>query len=204
MKAVIFNPPQGNPKVDKLVDYIYRLSKVTVEVISWSKEPEWLTHLGKQNESFRHVAQTIKDDFIWLEPDSIPLVEDWLEQLKERWEERDNGIIGLLSTDFQSPHDMCGGIGVFKPNIRSVVPQGLMTHGFDGWLTQFQINEIERTGLIQHSYGIYNHGGNIQRYHIFPEDNWMLRETSVIFHADKKQSLITEYDTPEQEERLTP
>lgn len=203
MKAVIFNPPQGNPKVDRLVDYVYRLSKVTVEVISWSKEPEWLTHLGKQNESFRHVAHTIKEDFIWLEPDSIPLTEDWFEELKERWNEREEGISGLLSTDFQSPHDMCGGIGVFSPNVRSIVPQGLMTHGFDGWLTQFQIERIERTGLIQHSYGMYNNHG-VERYHVFPEDNWMLRETSVIFHSDKQQSLITEYDTPEQEERLTP
>jgi hypothetical protein len=203
MKAVIFKPPQGNPKIDRLVDYVYRLSKVTVEVISWSKEPEWLTHLGKQNESFRHVASVIKEDFIWLEPDSIPLTEDWFEELKERWNEKDEGIAGLLSTDFQSPHDMCGGIGVFSPNVKSLVPQGLMTHGFDGWLTQFQIERIERTGIIQHSYGMYNNHG-VERYHIFPEDNWMLRETSVIFHSDKEQSLITQHDTPEQEERLTP
>ena len=203
MKAVIFKPPQGNPKIERLVDYVYRLSKITVEVIGWSKEPDWLTHLGKQNESFRYVAQHIKDDFIWLEPDSIPLVEDWFEQLKERWDEKDKGISGLISTDFQSPHDMCGGIGVFSPNVKSLVPQGLMTHGFDGWLTQFQSERIERTGLIQHSYGMYNNH-HVQRYHIFPEDNWMLRETSVIFHSDKEQSLITEYDTPEQEEILEP
>lgn len=203
MKAVIFNPPHKNPKVDRLVDYVYRLSKVTVEVISWNTEPAWLTHLGKQNESFRHVAKTIKDDFIWLEPDSIPLTEDWFEELKERWQERDKNIYGVLSTDFQSPHDMCGGIGMFSPSVKSIVPQGLMTHGFDGWLTQFQSNNIERTGLIQHSYAMYNNHG-LQRYHVFPEDNWMLRETSVIFHSDKEQSLITQYDTPEQEEILTP
>jgi hypothetical protein len=205
MKAVIFKPPQGNPKVDRLVDYIYRLSKVTVEIVSWSKEPEWLPHVGKQNESFRHTAKTIDEDFVWLEPDSIPLVEDWLEQLKERWSEREKGIEGLLSTDFQSPYDMCGGIGVYTKNVKGLVPQGCVTHGFDGWLTQFQQNKIERTGLIQHSYGYYHkHKDLVERYHHFPEDNWMLREYSVIFHADKEQSIITEYDTPEKEERLTP
>jgi hypothetical protein len=202
MKAVIFKPPQGNPKVDRLVDYIYRLSKVTVEVVSWNKEPDWLSHLGKQNESFRHTAEVIGEDFFWLEPDSIPLTEDWLEQIKERWAEKDKSVAGMLSTDFQSPNDMCGGIGVFSKSIKALVPKGLMTHGFDGWLTQFQKDKLEFTGLIQHSYGMYNHHG-VDRYHKFPEDNWMLREYSVIFHADKEQSIITEYDTPEQEEKLT-
>lgn len=203
MKAVIFKPPQGNQKIDRLIDYIYRLSKVTVEVISWKKEPEWLTHLGKQNESFRYTAEKLKEDFIWLEPDSIPLTEDWFDQLQEIWKEKEASTLGILSTDFQSPHDMCGGIGVFSPRVSGIVPKGLMTHGFDGWLTQFQSDRIERTGYIQHSYGMYNKD-KIERYHRFPEDNWMLRETSVIFHSDKEQDIITEYDTKDEEEILEP
>jgi hypothetical protein len=203
MKVAIFNPPQGNPKVDRLVDYVHRLSKVNVEVLSWPKEPNWLTHLGKQNESLRYTAEQLREDFVWLEPDSIPLTEDWLEQLVERWNEKDKKTQGIISTDFQSPQDMCGGIGVFTKYIKDLVPKGLMTHGFDGWITQFEHDRIERTGLIQHSYAMYNHHG-VHRYHRFPEDNWMLRETSVIFHADKDQTLITQYDTPEQEEVLEP
>lgn len=198
MKVVIFKPPQGNPKIDRLVDYVYRLSKVTVDIITWNNEPEWLTHLGKQNESFRYTAEKLKEDFIWLEPDSIPLTEDWVEQLKERWNEREQGVLGLLSTDFQTPHDLCGGIGVFSHRVYGLVPKGLMTHGFDGWLTQFQSDRIERTGYIQHSYGMYNNH-HVERYHSFPQDSWMLRETSVIFHSDKNQDLITEYDKPEEE-----
>jgi hypothetical protein len=200
MKAVIFKPPQGNPKVDRLVDYIYRLSKVTVEVISWSKEPEWLNLIGRRNESFRHVANKINETFVWLEPDSIPLTEDWLEELKERWEERDKAIIGLLSTDFHTPNAR---IGVYSPAIRGLIPQGLMTHNFDQYIKEFREHRIERTGLIQHSYGMFDDKFNLIP-HKFPQDNWMLRETSVIFHSDKNQDIITQYDTPEQEERLTP
>ncbi len=194
MKAVIFKPPQGNPKVDRLVDYVYRLSKVNVEVITWKKEPEWLSHLGKQNESFRYTAEVIDGDFFWLEPDSIPLTEDWFERVKDRWNKKGDKTNGLLSTDFQSPYDWCGGIGCFTKHIKSLVPKGLMTHGFDGWITQFQREKIEFTGLIQHSYGIYGHHG-VQKYHKFPEDDWMIREYSVIFHADKEQSLITKYES---------
>jgi len=192
MKVVIFKPPKDNPKIDNIVDYVYKLSKVNVEVVSWNKEPDWLTHLGKQNESFRYTASVIDDDFIWLEPDSIPLKEDWVEQLKDRWSRKKEKTHGILSTDFQSPSDMCGGIGCFTKNVHSLVPKGLMTQGFDGWLTTFKQEYIERTGLIQHSYAMYNHHG-VQRYHTFPEDSWMLRETSVIFHSDKNQTLISEY-----------
>lgn len=203
MKAVIFNPPQRDNKIERLVDYIYRLSKVTVEVIDIAKDKTWLNLFGKQNESFRYVASKVSSPFVLLESDSIPLTEDWLDELNERWNECEKGTIALVSTDFQSPHNMSSRIGVYSPTIHSHIPQGLMTHRFDNYITEFRDTYIERTGLIQQSNGFYNDRGNL-KIHKFPEDNWILRETSVIFHSDKEQSLITQYDTPEQEEILTP
>jgi hypothetical protein len=204
MKAVIFNPQQGNPKIERLIDYIYRLSKVTVEVISWKKDIHWLNEIGNKNESFRYTADKIKEDFIWLEPDSIPLTEDWFDELKERWNEKDQGIIGLISTDFQSPFDLSCSVGVYSNKIRNSIPQGFQGVYFDSWLSNPESDKVERTGLIQHSYAVYNNKGEIVRNYSFPNDNWILRETSVIFHSDKEQSLITDYDTPEKEEILTP
>ena len=203
MKAVIFNPPQGDNKIERLVNYIYKLSKVTVEVIDIAKDKTWLNLFGKQNEAFRYITTKITGPFVLLESDSIPLTEDWLDELNERWKECEKGTVALLSTDFQSPHNMSCRVGVYTPAIRGLIPEGLMTHRFDNYLIEFCEMRIERTGLIQQSDGFYDEKG-ILKPHKFPEDNWILRDTSVIFHSDKEQGIITDYETPEQEEILEP
>lgn len=201
MKPVIFNDKKNitEDKIDNLVKYIYDLSRVNVEVVTWNKIPTWLNDVGQYNDCFRYVAGTLKEDFVWLEYDSIPTDESWLEELKEMWNSvKDSPIQGLMSPDIQSPFDMSCPIGVYKSKVRDIVPQGMMQYTFDQWLSEFQNEQIERTGLIQHLEGLYSKDGN-NRNLLFPRDSWMLRECSIIFHSDKDQSLITDYYNPEYE-----
>jgi hypothetical protein len=199
MKAVIYKPRKDDPRIQRLVDHIKAISKVEVEVIEGGKDPDWLPHLGRQNESFRTTALKLKEDFVWLEPDSIPLCESWFEELKERWGDRGEGIIALMSTDYHTPFDLIGGIGIYSPKVAGRVPTNLLTHGFDGWIADLHRDSVERTGLIQHSYGAYDRHGTAKP-HGFPRDSFMLRETSVIFHADKGQTLIDWHENEQTED----
>jgi len=200
MRPIIFNDQSQTAKINNLIEYINKLSKVDVEVIDWKKAPTYLNSLGQYNEKFRYAGYLLKEDFVWLEYDSIPVDESWLEALKETWDLiKDSPIQGLMSPDFQSPWNMSCPIGVYKKTIRDMVPQGMMQYTFHSWLSEFQNQRIERTALIQHTDGVYSKDGNV-RNHLFPRDNWMLRETSVIFSSDKDQSLITDYYNPEYDE----
>jgi hypothetical protein len=190
MKAAIFHPPSNPPSTQRLVDYIKDLAGVDVEVITWPKDPTWMKYPTLQNEAFRHTCAKMKEPFVWLEQDSIPLCADWLDQLQARWEKKAEKTLGIISTDYQSPFDMCGGIGIYDPRVRGLIPQGLLQEGFDGWLTRMKGAFLERTGLLQHSYAFYKKNNDIESRHEFPRDNWILRETSVIFHSDKNQTLI--------------
>ena len=189
MLPVLFNPPSNPPSTQKLVDHIQRLSGVKVKVMTWDADPLWLERPGLQNEAFRYVARTVKEPFLWLEQDSIPLTKDWLTKIKDRWEECSADTMCLISTDRQTPHDLMGGIGVYRPEVGDHIPPVLLTRGFDEHIVNKTGLKIERTGLIQHSYGNYDIDGNAHP-HKFPRDSWILRESSVIFHSDKTQSLI--------------
>lgn len=196
MKAVIFNDKTQEEKINNLLTYIKKLCQVDVEVITWNKIPTYLNDIGRYNETFRYTASKIKDDFLWLEYDSIPTDEECFSDLKDVWESiEDSAIQGMMCPDFQSPFDMSCPVGIYKKGIRDLVPQGLQQCTFHSWLSENKNDYIERTGLIQHSGGLYSLNGQV-RNHLFPRDNWILRENSVIFHSDKDQSIITDYNTP--------
>jgi hypothetical protein len=190
MKAVIFHPLTNPPTTDRLVNHIKSMSGVDTLVIRQEvPDPKWLGRPGVQNEAFRYVCSLMDEPFLWLEQDSIPLTPDWFRKIKARWEKRGPKTWALMSSDFQSPHDMIGGIGVYDPRIRSTIPANERTEGFDTWIIRGVPHKVERTQLIQHAYGWYDHRGRATPIE-FPRDRWILRDTAVIFHADKKQTLI--------------
>jgi hypothetical protein len=203
MKAVIFNDQNLTNQINNLIQYTKKFSGVDIEVIDWKKVPTYLDAIGQYNEKFRYTANLLKEDFVWLEYDSIPIDEDWMEELKEAWDSiKGSPIQGMMSPDFQSPFSMSCPVGIYKASIRGLIPRGFMQCTFDSWIANNQQDSIERTALIQHSAGYYNNKGSLTE-HKFPDDYWMLRESAVIFCSDKSQSIINDYYNPEQEERLT-
>ncbi len=126
--------------------------------------------------------------FLWLEPDSIPTRAGWLAAIAADYKRQGAEI--LISSDTHPPHDIVGGIGVYGPDVRWLIPKRIARGGFDGWMVRHLGPLIAKTPLIQHSYGVYDSRGEMTRRHSFPGDAGMLRPDAMIFHADPSQSLI--------------
>ncbi len=128
--------------------------------------------------------------FIWLEPDSPPVVENFDVILTEEYGKAvRNGKKFLLSSDTHPPHDLVGGIGVYPEMTDSIIPHLYAKHGWDLWLMEHMRGLVETTDLIQHKYGIYDKHGNARAMND-AEVKGVLRSNAVVFHRDKNLSLI--------------
>lgn len=177
---VIFAAPKQRYLVDRLVRYCKDLDGTEVQVVR-DTEPENLGYPDVANWAFRRVCESVKGPFCWLEADSIPLKKGWLKKLEAEWTE---GRI-LWSSDTNPPHDVCTGIGVYPTDMLMHLPESISGVGFDGWLHQNLGHLIDRTPLIEHSYGTYDAEGKCQ-LHLNPQP----RSKSLIFHKDQYQTLI--------------
>lgn len=128
------------------------------------------------------------ESFIWLEPDSIPLKPDWAEILTKEWKRCAKKF--LISSDSHPPFDLVGGIGVYCGETEWLIPVHYPKSGWDLWLIEAVPHLVARTGLLQHSYGIYDQTGHAVE-HRFPRDSRILRSTAVVFHRDPRQDLLS-------------
>lgn len=187
MKAVIVKAERQAEIVQNLVNYIERLDGTKVVVIDAIEETD--RYPDRNNFAFyQAVTQMQGEVFFWLEPDSIPIKKNWLQEIEKEY--LSSGKQFMLSSDQNPPHDLIGGIGVYGPRTKEIIPKYIGDgHGWDGWMIRYVPHLIHRTPLIQHSYGFYDEAGNAIA-HRFPRDFEMIRENSVIFHRDKYQDLI--------------
>jgi hypothetical protein len=190
MKPVIVAAERQHEEVENLVNYIKRLDGTDVLVIPAIDETN--EYPARNNYAFYQAAQKMKGEaFFWLEPDSIPLRAGWLGKIESIYKDCHKQF--MLSSDKNAPHDLIGGIGVYGPRAFEIIPKNIdgdmYGHGWDMYILKKQANMVLWSGLIQHSYGIYdNHG--IAEPHRFPRDQSMIRNDAVIFHRDKYQDLI--------------
>jgi hypothetical protein len=187
MKVVIVKAERQSETVKNLVAYIEQLDGTKVVIIDAIEETT--QYPDRNNFAFHQAAnQMAGEPFFWLEPDSIPIKKDWLHSIKKEY--LSSGKQFMLSSDQNRPHDLIGGIGVYGPRTKEIIPKHIDGgHGWDGWMIRSIPNLIHRTPLIQHSYGFYDDSGNAIP-HRFPRDAEMIRKDSVIFHRDKYQDLI--------------
>jgi hypothetical protein len=190
MKAVIVAAERQAEEVDNLISYIKKLDGTEVIVIPAIDETK--EYPERNNCAFHQAAKLMFGEaFFWLEPDSIPLCAGWLEKID--YEYRDYNKEFMLSSDSHPPYDFIGGIGVYGPRTKDIIPKvidgDLNGHGWDMWLLRKEWNLIRWSPLIQHSYGIYDDHG-IAEPHRFPRDRSIIRNDAVIFHRDKHQDII--------------
>jgi hypothetical protein len=191
MKAVIVKAERQNAEVSNLVNFIKNLDGT--EVIQIPAIDEINEYPARNNYAFHQAAEIMYGEpFFWLEPDSIPLCSGWLQKIEKQY--ADSCKQFMLSSDKNPPFDLIGGIGVYGPRTKDIIPKhidgDLQGHGWDMWVAQKQSNMIFWSELIQHSYGIYNEHG-IAEPHRFPRDQIKIRNNAVIFHRDKYQDIIT-------------
>lgn len=187
MKAVVVKAQRQSAIINNLVSYIEQLDGTKVVVIDAIEETN--RYPDRNNFAFHQaVVEMAGETFFWLEPDSIPIKKNWLQLIEKEylgsWKQF------MLSSDRNPPHDLIGGIGVYGPRTREIIPKHIEGgHGWDGWMIRNVPHLIHRTPIIQHSYGFYDPSGYAIS-HRFPRDIDMIRENSVIFHRDKYQDLI--------------
>jgi len=189
--VIIYRPPSQRSAVDNVVAWCDELDGTKVEKFS-RPEPTGMSYPGLPNWSFKQTAKHMKgQDFFWLEADSIPLKKGWIKSLEAEWQEaKKYGCQMMWASDYNAPHDRIGGIGVFSADIDSIIPDGIVDDGFDGWVVRHCVHLVHRTPLIQHSYAVYKPNGDIERKHEFPPDLKVIRKETVIFHKDQQQQLI--------------
>lgn len=142
---------------------------------------------SRQAYALHRAAEEVYDEpFIWIEPDSVPLKPDWAEILTEEYARCAKKF--LISSDSHPPFDLVGGIGIYPPETEWLVPVHYRKSSWDLWLIEAVPHLVARTGLLQHSYGIYDHTGHAVE-HRFPRDQEILRPTAVVFHRDPHQDL---------------
>lgn len=188
MKVVIVKAARQTKEVNNLVRHIKQLDGTEVIVLDVFEETE--LYPDRNNYALRQAAKAIPGEpFFWLEPDCVPLCAGWLNKLESEYVRA--GKEFMLSSDQNPPHDMIGGIGVYGPSTRWLVPKDVPEYGWgwDTWMDNHIPHLIHKTPLIQHSYGIYDEFG-VAEPHRFPRDREMIRENSLVFHRDKHQDLI--------------
>jgi hypothetical protein len=190
MKAVIVAAKRQAKEVDSLVSHIKRLDGTEVLVIQAIDETN--EYPARNNYAFHQAAKIMYGEpFFWLEPDSIPLCAGWLKKIESAYSDCHKQF--MLSANQHAPHDIIGGIGVYGPRTKEIIPKNIdgdmHGYGWDMYILKRQSNMIYWSELIQHSYGIYDSYGNAKP-HRFPRDNRIIRKDAVIFHRDKYQDLI--------------
>lgn len=197
IQPVIALVPHQAEKVARLVKHCRALDGTEVKIIP--VDDSKFTPAHPHNElacrsawSLRTAALEMKGrPFFWLEPDSTPLVSGWLKILCDEYERGKKPF--MLSSDTHGLHDIVGGIGIYSGETHFLIPTDFKFAGWDLWMVKNLKPLIHFTPLIQHSYGKYGLSEGrmrVEHYHRFPRDLDIIRENSVIFHADKNQDLI--------------
>lgn len=195
---VVIVQPESRPstKVERLVKWCRELDGTEIQVVIMSKNDDAAfcsTHLHNQYNNLcaysLHVASlAMKGPFIWIEADSIPVKPEWAKTLTDEYY-----LLGkqfMLSSDSHPPGDLVGGIGVYGEDTHWLIPYEFREHGWDRWMIE-RINPlISFTSLIQHKYGHYDGGLNKIKDMSFPIDKDFIRDETVIFHRDPRQTLM--------------
>ena len=192
IQPILFTAPHEEKKAERLKKHCLNLDGTELLQIRLPEEPKHLVYPSIANFSFLHCCEVMAGDpFVWLECDSIPLKQDWLKKLTETW--LANGKKTLLTKDKHSPFDLCTGIGIWTKDVYRKIPRSIAEPdtkiGFDGYTFRELFGKYAATEQIQHIYAEYNNAGKAYPLD-FPRCSWMIRESTLIFHADKEQKLI--------------
>lgn len=142
------------------------------------------------SQALLHIEKHFQDDMFFLEPDGIPLVPTWWDQIKAEWEvaqQRGKCFLGQ-----KVPHSATHmtGIAVYPANWREVAP-GLTEcpdhDAFDTFAAKWTLDKALFTPLIQHVFKRHDRGWRVPGLAI-------LDPRAVLFHQDKKGDLIPMID----------
>lgn len=134
-----------------------------------------------------HIRTTIRQPFLWLEPDMIPLREGWMDCIANEYKRAGRPFMGAV---FDKPWKHMVGIGCYPVNIAQFNPYCVsMTQlPFDVVRSELTLRHCHSTELIQHEWGDIP----TNTPWTFPDQESVtrIRNNAVLFHRCKDRSLI--------------
>ena len=194
IQPVIAYPPSQSEQAIKLVQYCFELDGTTVVEIPVDDSANTIefpknSFACRAAYSLRCAANFMEGrPFILIEADSVPTMKDWARILTDEYYRLGNLI--MISSDTHPPFDLVGGIGVYPPHAAKIIPKDFEKDGWDMFLIKEIPHLVSQTHLIQHHYGIYAGEDKVVHVLRFPEDLYVIRPSTVIFHRDKHQDLL--------------
>lgn len=149
----------------------------------WPESCNW-----QFKQALLHVEQHFQDDMLWIEPDAVPLIPQWLYRIEREWGRAVNfgkTFMGMYVTKSE-PH--MSGVAVYGRNWRMIAPsliEATRTIPWDIYSAPQVLPVAYLNSLIMHWREPDVARINIQE---------MLKNDVVLFHQDKRGILLHELD----------
>lgn len=164
-------------------------------VIGWPQGPNSLFLVAaKEIESHELGA------WLWLEPDAVPLAQDWLGKLELLYNLCDFPFVGAIAEGVNSetglPTKHFAGVGIYPQNTWSRLAKAIQaqpTKAFDVSTTELVLPNAANTNLIQHIWGENGNPPTFRERNEPGTNVFALRQIqkgAVLFHRCKDSSLI--------------
>lgn len=163
-----------------------RLVTNSIPVSGWPLGP---------NSLFLTAMQNAEREFLWLEPDAIPLVSNWADKIEEAYRQCGKLIMGCIydGETAEGTHKFMSGVAVYPRNASAIIQ--VEEKAWDQTNREVMLAEGAHTQLIKHFFGTHkvppsfvNGRSETTRAHESdPEE--LLKSGRVIFHRNKDGSL---------------
>lgn len=123
--------------------------------------------------------------FLWLEPDCVPLVPDWLSIIEKEYKESGKLFMGAIHN---RPHRHLAACSVYPANVREINPNALKTDTAPWDLVDSEktLEHTHSTNLIQHYWGEAKAPPSFKE----PASLAIINPAAVLFHRNKDGTLI--------------
>lgn len=158
---------------------------------SWPRGANWLF-----TAAIRYVQRSLHMPFLWLEPDSVPMREGWLERLESEYENTDKLFMGA-PIDLQGNQRGIAGVAVYPKDTLDLIGSWLSNPNvpFDVAAGRIIWPMAHVTPLIYHWWGSKEKPPTFREYHSPKNpDNTLLVDLlpseTVLYHRVKDFSLL--------------
>lgn len=173
--------------VKEAFEKVFRSVKVTSpvdDVRGWPQGPNSMF-----SAAVWYVFQFLKVPFLWMEPDAIPLVRDWIDRIEAEYKEKGKAFMGWrVDEPYVCVH--MSGVAVYPAYALNFFSERLLSlenEAFDTFLKDNIMRDVHWTRLIHHKFWMSE---GVQPTFPTKESTSFVNDDAVIFHRNKDHTLI--------------
>ena len=196
---IIISPVRGVTTDDVYKPLANAFRKVTVLKADHT-ESGWPISCNRAFQNIAwHVSLNIRQPFLFMEPDAIPLCEGWLDSIEEEYQKFGSPFMGDfvdLKSAVQDGINHMSGVAVYHWNLAIHAPRifncynDTGEYAWDIWAASEILPKMRQTNLIQHDWT-----GTGEKPHQWRKNNVdpsFVRPGAVIYHPDKRGVLLND------------